>query len=120
MTQDASPILTSLLDTDAYKLHMQQAVFHRYRHITVAAEFRCRGDELLGKYADEIRHQITLMSQLALTDDEYQYLSGLPFFKNDYLNWLRAFRFNPEQVTVSDNNSELDIRITGLWCETIL
>ncbi|CND56432.1 nicotinate phosphoribosyltransferase [Yersinia enterocolitica] len=120
MTQDASPILTSLLDTDAYKLHMQQAVFHRYRHITVAAEFRCRGDELQGKYADEIRHQITLMSQLALTDDEYQYLSGLPFFKNDYLNWLRAFRFNPEQVTVSDNNSELDIRITGLWCETIL
>ncbi|HHH1001280.1 TPA: nicotinate phosphoribosyltransferase [Yersinia enterocolitica] len=120
MTQDASPILTSLLDTDAYKLHMQQAVFHRYRHITVAAEFRCRGGELLGKYADEIRHQITLMSQLALTDDEYQYLSGLPFFKNDYLNWLRAFRFNPEQVTVSDNNSELDIRITGLWCETIL
>ncbi len=120
MTQDASPILTSLLDTDAYKLHMQQAVFHRYRHITVAAEFRCRGDELLDKYADEIRHQITLMSQLALTDDEYQYLSGLPFFKNDYLNWLRAFRFNPEQVTVSDNNSELDIRITGLWCETIL
>ncbi|MBW5823492.1 nicotinate phosphoribosyltransferase [Yersinia kristensenii] len=120
MTQDASPILTSLLDTDAYKLHMQQAVFHRYRHITVAAEFRCRGDERLGEYADEIRHQITLMSQLTLTDDEYLYLSGLPFFKKDYLNWLQSFRFNPEQVSVSDNGGKLDIRITGLWCETIL
>lgn len=120
MTQDASPILTSLLDTDAYKLHMQQAVFHRYRQITVAAEFRCRSDELLGEYADEIRQQIMLMSQLALTDDEFIYLSGLPFFQNDYLNWLRDFRFNPEQVTVSDNAGKLDIRITGLWCETIL
>ncbi|WP_049609934.1 nicotinate phosphoribosyltransferase [Yersinia pekkanenii] len=120
MTQDASPILTSLLDTDAYKLHMQQAVFHRYRNITVAAEFRCRGDELLGKYADEIRHQITLMSQLALTHDEFLYLSDLPFFQSDYLNWLREFRFNPEQVTVSASGGKLDIRITGLWCETIL
>lgn len=78
MTQDASPILTSLLDTDAYKLHMQQAVFHHYRHITVAAEFRCRSDELLGVYADEIRHQVTLMGQLALTSDEFIYLSSLP------------------------------------------
>ncbi|ANI28757.1 nicotinate phosphoribosyltransferase [Yersinia entomophaga] len=120
MTQDASPILTSLLDTDAYKLHMQQAVFHRYRHITVAAEFRCRGDELLGDYVDEIRRQIALMSELALTKDEFAYLSGLPFFKSDYLNWLRDFRFNPQQVTVSAREGKLDIRISGLWCEVIM
>lgn len=120
MTQDATPILTSLLDTDAYKLHMQQAVFHRYRSISVAAEFRCRGDELLGEYAGEIRQQIALMSQLALTDDEYSYLSSLPFFQADYLHWLRTFRFNPEQVTVLNNNGKLEIRIAGLWCETIL
>lgn len=120
MTQDASPILTSLLDTDAYKLHMQQAVFHRYRHITVAAEFRCRSDELLGEYADEIRHQIALMSQLALTPDEFIYLSGLPFFQDDYLRWLRDFRFKPEHVSVSVHDSKLDIRIAGLWCEVIL
>ena len=54
MTPYASPILTSLLDTDAYKLHMQQAVFHRYHHINVVAEFRCRGDELLATGQVEI------------------------------------------------------------------
>ncbi|VFS56021.1 Nicotinate phosphoribosyltransferase [Raoultella planticola] len=43
MTQFTSPVLHSLLDTDAYKLHMQQAVFHRYGDVHVAAEFRCRG-----------------------------------------------------------------------------
>lgn len=48
MTQFASPVLHSLLDTDAYKLHMQQAVFHHYYDVHVAAEFRCRGDDLLG------------------------------------------------------------------------
>ncbi|EFE94265.1 nicotinate phosphoribosyltransferase [Serratia odorifera] len=120
MTQYASPILTSLLDTDAYKLHMQQAVFHRYPAITVAAEFRCRGDELLGEYADEIRAQVALMSQLALTDAEYQYLSGLPFFRQDYLNWLRNFRYDPQQVSIDDHDGHLQIRIAGPWREVIM
>lgn len=120
MTPYASPILTSLLDTDAYKLHMQQAVYHRYRHIHVVAEFRCRGDELLGEYASEIREQIQMMSQLALTEDEFAYLSGLPFFTQDYLNWLKAFRYNPEHVTVSDRNGHLHVRIEGPWREVIM
>ncbi|MBF7978008.1 MULTISPECIES: nicotinate phosphoribosyltransferase [Rahnella] len=120
MTPYASPILTSLLDTDAYKLHMQQAVYHRYRTINVVAEFRCRGDELLGEYASEIRQQIQMMSQLALTDDEFTYLSGLPFFTKDYLNWLKTFRYNPEHVTVSDRNGHLHVRIEGPWREVIM
>ncbi|MEX3171393.1 MULTISPECIES: nicotinate phosphoribosyltransferase [Serratia] len=120
MTQYASPILTSLLDTDAYKLHMQQAVFHRYPAISVAAEFRCRGDELLGEYADEIGAQIALMSQLALTDAEFDYLSGLPFFREDYLNWLRDFRYDPQQVQIENHAGKLHIRIAGPWREVIM
>ncbi len=64
MTQFTSPVLHSLLDTDAYKLHMQQAVFHRYGDVHVAAEFRCRGDDLLGIYADAIREQVESMRDL--------------------------------------------------------
>lgn len=120
MTLYASPILTSLLDTDAYKLHMQQAVFHRYPAITVAAEFRCRGDELLGEYASEIRAQVAMMSELALTDAEYRYLSSLPFFHQDYLSWLRGFRYDPQQVTISNHDGKLHIRIAGPWREVIM
>nr|WP_280514760.1 hypothetical protein [Candidatus Symbiopectobacterium sp. 'North America'] len=79
MTLHPSPILNSLLDTDAYKLHMQQAVFHHYYDVDVTAEFRCRGDELLGSYAEAITAQIALMSQLLLSDDEFAYLSTLLF-----------------------------------------
>ncbi|MGU3488499.1 nicotinate phosphoribosyltransferase [Enterobacter bugandensis] len=120
MTQFASPVLHTLLDTDAYKLHMQQAVFHHYYDVHVAAEFRCRGDDLLGIYADSIREQVDAMQHLALTDDEYQWLSGLPFFKADYLNWLRDFRYQPEQVTVTNENGKLDIRLEGPWREVIM
>ena len=120
MTRFASPVLHTLLDTDAYKLHMQQAVFHHYYDVDVAAEFRCRGDDLLGIYADSIREQVDAMQHLALTDDEYQWLSGLPFFKADYLNWLRDFRYKPEQVTVTNENGKLDIRLEGPWREVIM
>ncbi|EMC7915002.1 nicotinate phosphoribosyltransferase [Enterobacter kobei] len=120
MTQFASPVLHTLLDTDAYKLHMQQAVFHHYYDVHVAAEFRCRGDDLLGIYADSIREQVDAMQHLTLQDDEYQWLSGLPFFKTDYLTWLRDFRYKPEQVTVTNENGKLDIRLEGPWREVIM
>jgi nicotinate phosphoribosyltransferase len=120
MTQFASPVLHTLLDTDAYKLHMQQAVFHHYYDVHVAAEFRCRGDDLLGIYADAIREQVDAMQHLTLQDEEYQWLSGLPFFKADYLNWLRDFRYKPEQVTVVNDNGKLDIRLEGPWREVIM
>ena len=120
MTQFTSPVLHSLLDTDAYKLHMQQAVFHHYVDVHVAAEFRCRGDDLLGIYADAIREQIDAMHTLTLQDEEYQWLSSLPFFTPDYLNWLRNFRYNPQQVTVSNENGKLNIRFEGPWLEVIM
>ena len=120
MTQFASPVLHTLLDTDAYKLHMQQAVFHHCYDVHVAAEFRCRGDDLLGIYADAIREQVDAMQHLTLQDEEYQWLSGLPFFKADYLNWLRDFRYKPEQVTVLNDNGKLDIRLEGPWREVIM
>ncbi|ATA24239.1 nicotinate phosphoribosyltransferase [Brenneria goodwinii] len=120
MTLHTSPILTSLLDTDAYKLHMQQAVYHHYYDVDVAAEFRCRSDELLGIYAEEITEQVALMRFLALSDEEYRYLSSLPFFKQDYLDWLRKFRFDPQQVSIENHHGRLDIRIAGPWREVIL
>ncbi|MGL5698112.1 MAG: nicotinate phosphoribosyltransferase [Kluyvera sp.] len=120
MTQFAYPVLHSLLDTDAYKLHMQQAVFHHYYDVNVAAEFRCRGDDLLGIYADAIREQVEAMRSLTLRDDEYYWLSGLPFFQQDYLDWLRDFRYDPQQVTVTNDNGKLNIRLEGPWREVIM
>lgn len=121
MTLDAIPIITSLLDTDAYKLHMQQAVFHHYSQVPVVAEFRCRSNDLLGDYADQVREQIQLMASLSLTDDELNYLTQLPFFKADYLVWLKTFRFKPEQVAVSVTpEGQLALRITGLWLDVIM
>ncbi|WP_294610235.1 nicotinate phosphoribosyltransferase [uncultured Gilliamella sp.] len=113
-------IITSILDTDAYKLHMQQAVYHHYPDATVVAEFRCRSDDLLGQYVDEIKHQVKLMESLALSEDEFNYLSQMSFFKSDYLNWLKNWRFNSELLTIENQEGLLVIRIAGLWLDVIL
>lgn len=113
-------IITSILDTDAYKLHMQQAVFHHYPDTTVVAEFRCRSDDLLGQYADEVKHQVELMESLTLSDDEFNYLSGISFFKSDYLNWLKNWRFNSQLLTITNREGKLNIRIEGKWLDVIL
>ncbi len=111
---------SSLLDTDAYKFFMQQAVFRHYSQVTVTAEFRCRSNELLGSYADEITDAVSAMQYLTLSDEEYEYLASLPFFQSDYLHWLRNFRYNPHQVNVRNHLGELLIRISGPWLEVIL
>lgn len=113
-------IITSILDTDAYKLHMQQAVFHHYPDVTVNAQFRCRSDDLLGQYADQIAHQVKLMESLALTEDEFAYLSHISFFKPDYLNWLKNWHFNSQLLTIKNEGGQLVIQIEGKWVDVIL
>ncbi|ARC53378.1 nicotinate phosphoribosyltransferase [Candidatus Riesia pediculischaeffi] len=116
-----SPIITSILDTDAYKLHMQQAVFHYYKKVFVVAELQYRNQEILKKYIYAIRYQINLMKNIHLTQEEYFYLNNFSYFKKDYLNWLRNFRFDPNQVAIySSSNNSLRIRISGYWCKVIL
>lgn len=114
------PILMSMLDTDAYKFYMQQAVFHRYPDVTVSAEFCCRSNDLLEQYVTEISTQVEMMRDLQINEDEYSYLYSLPFFKSDYLAWLRQFRYNPSKVQVYTHHGKLNIRISSLWSEVIL
>ncbi|SET44869.1 nicotinate phosphoribosyltransferase [Thorsellia anophelis] len=113
-------IIHSLIDTDAYKLYMQQAVFELYPTCEITAEFRCRNSENLGDYVQSIKQQIDGMSCIQLTDDEYLFLKSLNLFSDRYLNWLKDYRFNPDQVIVSNHSGKLNIQIKGLWQETIL
>ncbi len=114
----ASPVLHSLLDVH-YKLHMQQAVFHHY-HDAGSGLARCRGDDLLGIYADAFLLR-TRCSTRASVSDEFQWLSGLPF-KLDYLNWLREFRQVTQLKSVSSTTITASriLRLTGPWREVIM
>ncbi|CAL4322451.1 Nicotinate phosphoribosyltransferase [Buchnera aphidicola (Thelaxes suberi)] len=120
MTLFKFPIITTLLDTDVYKFYMQQAVFFNYKNVHVVAELKCRNNENLGIYANILRTQVDMLSELKLTQKEYKYMSSFSFFKKEYLDWLKNFRFNTQQVQINNINDKLYIKIVGLWKEVIL
>lgn len=115
-----NPIITSLLDTDAYKLNMQQAVFHHYPDVHVSADFYCRSDENLAYLREQLIDHIHHMGTLRFQADEIDYLSSLDLYQADFLAYLSHFQLNPQQVTVSIEEGQLAVHIDGPWCDVIL
>lgn len=114
-------IITSAMDTDAYKLHMQQVVFEKYPAVMVKYRFRCRTDESLVEYAADIREAIHDLEGLRFTEDQLLYLSRIPFLKPAFIDFLRQFRFDPKRyVTVRVEDGQLTIESEGPWLYTIL
>ncbi|WP_299018743.1 nicotinate phosphoribosyltransferase [uncultured Photobacterium sp.] len=113
-------VIDSLLDTDAYKLHMQQAIFHQYPNVEAVAEFHCRSDEDLRPYCNEIQAQVNKLAELSFTEEELEYLATLPFFKPNYLEYLESFKLNSSHVDIDASGNQLAIKITGKWIDIIL
>lgn len=114
------PIITSLLDTDWYKLTMMQGVHHKYPNASVTWEFRSRNAEDLQPYIGEIREQIDQLARLRLTSEESTFLSTFSYMSPDFIRFLELFRFRPEYVDVSMRGEELSIVIDGPWSHSIL
>jgi nicotinic acid phosphoribosyltransferase len=66
--------------------------------------------------------------EIAMTEAECSWLArACPFFSKDYLDYLKAYRFKPSQVTMSfipasqdAKLGQIEIDATGPWLETIL
>lgn len=117
------PIIKSILETDLYKLTMQQAVFHQYPSAMAKYVFKCRNADIkLGFIANKVHEQIKTMKDLSLTKAETNYLekSMGHFLASDYIQFLKSYRFNPDEVIIEDFAGDLNIMINGSWMSAIL
>lgn len=116
------PIITSILDSDLYKLSMQKYVLEQYPNANVEYEFICRNKEVkLGFLKDKVIEQVNSLKDVVLTLDEHAYLSKIRYLTYDYISFLNQYRFNPEaQVFIDNKDGDLQIRIKGKWIDTIL
>ncbi|MDH2431760.1 nicotinate phosphoribosyltransferase [Pokkaliibacter sp. MBI-7] len=116
----ADRIVQNLLDTDFYKLTMMQAVLHNYPNTEVEWEFRCRTDENLAQYVDEVRAEIHNLAKLEISPGQLDFMRAIRFIKPDFIRFLGLFRFNPDYVQVAVEKEQLVIRLKGPWLHVIL
>lgn len=117
----SEPVITSLLDTDLYKFTMMQCVLHHFPAAMVEYKFKCRSNEDLSPYIDEIKTEVARLCDLKLLDEELEFLATLDYIKSDFIEFLRIFKLNSDFINIKlDQDNNLDITIKGPWLHTIL
>ena len=110
-------IIRSILDTDLYKFTTSYAYSKLYPRAYGQFRFIDRGKTTYPQgFAEELKKEIQEMSKLALTKDEASFLSReLPYLPPTYIDFVRGFRFDPEEVKVEqDAEGHLSIIAEGL------
>ena len=116
-------IIQSLLDNDAYKFSMMQAVLHQFPGTEVEYAFKSRNKaEWNDDIVREINQEIDHLCSLTFQPRELTFLSCIPWLKKDYIDFLSLMRLNRKHINAWLNpvTKELEIRIKGSWFLTIL
>ena len=116
-------IIQSLLDTDLYKFTMMQVVLHHFPGAQAEFRFKCRTPNVdLARGLDEIREEVRGLCTLRFTQPELDYLRGLRFLRDDFVDFLGLFQLNERFVSVKASlvPGEIEIVIHGPWLHTIL
>lgn len=110
-------IIQSVLDTDLYKFTTSYAYSKLYPRAYGQFRFIDRGKTTYPQgFAEELKKEIQEISKLSLTKDEASFLyRELPYLPPTYIDFVRGFRFDPEEVKVEqDAEGNLSIIAEGL------
>jgi nicotinate phosphoribosyltransferase len=99
---------------------MMQLVFHRFPTVDVEYHFTCRTPGIdLSPFANIIQDEINALCEIDFNSTELEYLEKLPYFKADYIHYLKSFRLNRNHIQIK-THPHFDIVIKGPWLQTIL
>src|SRR2546430_12291578 len=121
------PIVRSLLDTDFYKLLMQQMIreFYPNQQVTFSVINRSRHVRLAEVIDEgELRAQLDQARTIRFTKKELIWLAGNTFygktqmFSPDFINWLASFRLPEYELNKVDGQYELHFH--GPWTHTTM
>ncbi len=119
-------IIRSLLDLDAYKINMMQAIHSHYPDAQVRYELIVRSDEDVSDLMEEVSDEIKHLASLRFSDSDIAYLEKkFTHLKSSFIQTLRYFHFQPERqvelgIVKQDGKNQLRIGIEGTWRDTIL
>lgn len=112
----------SILDNDFYKFTMQHAVIKLFPYAKARYQFINRGKhEFPENFSNRLREAINEMADLKLTKQEKEFLKETcPYLDPTYLDFLEGYRYDPSEIVIEQNGTELKVSIEGFWYRTIL
>ena len=116
-------IIRHFTDNDAYTFSCQYYVLQTYPRAEVEYTFFDRNKTVYPKgFADLLNEQLNYMRNIVITEEEIAFMQKKMYYLPKwYFIFLRGYRFNPREVTVSQSpEGHLDISIRGKWYSTIM
>ncbi|ODQ80595.1 hypothetical protein BABINDRAFT_160854 [Babjeviella inositovora NRRL Y-12698] len=117
-------VITSLLDTDLYKLTMHAAVYTHFATVPVCYAYtnRTPSMKLNAAAIAWLQQQIALLGELRFYPAEIAYLAQqIPYLPQAYLTYLETFRLNPSsEVRYVTKDGEFGLEMSGQWANVIL
>lgn len=114
--------LISILDNDFYKFTMQYAVIKLFPKAKARYEFINRGmHQFPVGFADRLKTAIQELGILKLSKEEKNFFAeNCPYIDPTYFDFLQGYRYDPDEVTIEQQGSDLSVKIEGNWYRTIL
>ena len=114
--------LPSLLDNDFYKFTMQQCVVKLFPKAKARYRFINRGKHGFPPgFAEALRASVEAMAGLKLSGEEKQWFAKTcPYLDPVYLDFLQGYSYDPSEVKIEQNGSEVEVSVEGYWYRTIL
>lgn len=122
-----NPIITSLLETDAYKFFMGNVIFKQFNNYITNWTFKCRNEDVkfTQEMIQEIVEQFDYYCTLRFSEEELTWLkSACPWLSEGYINYLKFWHPIREEVFINENNiipynnCGLAIEAKGTWLNT--
>jgi len=116
-------IIKHFTDNDAYTFSCQYYVLQTYPRAEVEYTFFDRKGTIYPEgFADLLNEQLNYMRNVVITEEEIAFMQKKMYYLPKwYFIFLRGYRFNPNEVTVSQTSEgHLDISVRGKWYSTIM
>jgi nicotinate phosphoribosyltransferase len=115
-------IIQDFIDNDLYKFTTMNAVQKKFPTAEVVYKFINRGHtEFPQGFAKALREEVDAMQNLSLSDEAEGYIrKRCYFFEPVFIDLLKGFRFNPNEVHIEQTGGNLEVDIEGLWYRTVL
>ncbi|TDH26419.1 nicotinate phosphoribosyltransferase [Segetibacter sp. 3557_3] len=114
--------LTSILDNDFYKFTMQCAVAQLFPNAKARYAFINRGNhDFPPGFGIALRQAVDAIATLRLCKEEKQFLlSNCPYLSPVYLDLLEGYQYDPTEVDIRQEGTNLQIHVEGYWYRAIL